>query len=279
MAWNVFNALFSSPKSIPAAIAWENDLSIRPVLHSKRTPALLQNATYDLQAKLVAKGFLAREQISGQFDEPTRLAVEAFQRSNGLKVDGVVGPLTWAALCYPTLALNLASAAEDLSSDILRLQKILVKEGFLAEITGEIDRATDKALRRFQRYYGLRADGVCGPVTWTMMLGQRLVPQPSLWPWSRLSYQSERIAEQLLIIAAVWAGIRWNPLGIEQEELSLLAALVLAYGLTMVGPLTIEKVLPKSLSREQHPLLRYAPYVMVGLLWSPILKAVTAALS
>ncbi|MBE9108886.1 peptidoglycan-binding protein [Nodosilinea sp. LEGE 07298] len=278
MVWNVFKALFPSPKSIPAAIAWETKLSIRPVLHSKRTPELLQQATHDLQRKLMDKGFLAHDQISGQFDQPTQVAVEAFQRSNGLKVDGVVGPLTWAALCYPTLALNTAGA-QDHSSDILRLQKILVKEGFQAEITGKFDRATDKALRRFQRYYGLRADGVCGPVTWTMMLGQRLMPQPSLWPWSRLSYQGERIAEQLLIIAAVWAGIRWNPLGIDQQELSLLAALVLAYGLTMVGPLTIEKVLPNSLSHEHHPLLRYAPYVMVGLLWSPILKAVTAALS
>ncbi|MBE9155365.1 peptidoglycan-binding protein [Nodosilinea sp. LEGE 06152] len=278
MVWNVFEALFSSPKSIPAAIAWENDLSIRPVLHSKRTPALLQQATYDLQSKLVAKGFLTRDQISGQFDQPTQLAVEAFQRSNGLKVDGVVGPLTWAALCYPTLALKTADE-QDYSADVLRLQKILVKEGFQAEITGEFDRATDKALRRFQRYYGLRADGVCGPVTWTMMLGQRLVPQPNLWPWSRLSYQGERIAEQLLIIGAIWTGIVWNPLGIEQEELSLLAALVLAYGLTMVGPLTIEKILPNSLGYDHHPLLRYAPYVMVGLLWSPILNAVTAALS
>jgi peptidoglycan hydrolase-like protein with peptidoglycan-binding domain len=279
MVWNVFKALFPSPKSIPAAIAWETKLSIRPVLHSKRTPELLQQATHDLQRKLMDKGFLARDQINGQFDQPTQVAVEAFQRSNGLKVDGVVGPLTWAALCYPTLALNPPAVDQDHSPDILRLQKILVKEGFQAEITGKFDRATDKALRRFQRYYGLRADGVCGPVTWTMMLGQRLMPQPSLWPWSRLSYQGERIAEQLLIIAAVWAGIRWNPLGIEQEELSLLAALVLAYGLTMVGPLTIEKVLPNSLSHEHHPLLRYAPYVMVGLLWSPILKAVTAALS
>lgn len=278
MVWNVLNALFPSPKTIPAAIAWETELSIRPVLHSKRTPALLQQATNDLQFKLMAKGFLTRDQISGQFDQPTRLAVEAFQHSNGLKVDGVVGPLTWAALCYPTLTLKTAGT-QDYSTDILQLQKILVKEGFQTEITGEFDRATDKALRRFQRYYGLRADGVCGPVTWTMMLGQRLVPQPCLWPWSRLSYQGERIAEQLLIIAAIWTGIVWNPLGIEQEELSLLAALVLAYGLTMVGPLTIEKFLPNSFGHDHHPLLRYAPYVMVGLLWSPILKAVTAALS
>jgi peptidoglycan hydrolase-like protein with peptidoglycan-binding domain len=34
----------------------------------------------------------------GQFGSGTRNAVQNFQRSRGLDVDGVVGPKTWAAL-------------------------------------------------------------------------------------------------------------------------------------------------------------------------------------
>ena len=276
MVWKLVDSLLPRRRQVPSLTDWDLALSTSPVLHIHRTPQLLAQSTFELQEKLYDMKLL--ETITGRFDHKTKLAVEAFQRDIGLKVDGVVGPLTWAALRYLTLALDTA-VNDAASGDVQRLQKILHEEGFLLERTGEFDRATDKALRRFQRYYGLRPDGVCGPVTWTMLLGQRPMPKPCLWPWSRLSYQGERIAEQLLIILAVWAGIMWNPLGIEQEELSLLAAFVLAYGLTMVGPFVIDKFLPKALCYTHHPLLRYAPYVMVGLLWSPILKAVAAALS
>jgi hypothetical protein len=292
--------MFWNPRRHPrlSATAWEIDFHTYPVLHSRRTPELLQNATYNLQHKLVAEGLLEPAQVTGRFNPATQQAVEAFQRRQGLKVDGVVGPLTWAALFFPTLALQttsgkdpgkdsgkdpgtgpIAAPGPDLTAALLRLQTMLVKEGFQSEITGTFDRATERALRRFQRYYGLRPDGVCGPITWTMLLGQRPAPVPDLWPWSRLSYRGERIAEQLLIVGAVWMGMLWNPLGIEQAELSLLAALVVAYGLTMVGPLVIDKLLPQAARYDHHPMLRYAPYVMVGLLWSPILGAVTELLS
>ena len=260
----------------PAEASWEVQLSTRPVLHIRRTPELLQQSIKELQSILFELGLL--EHCSGRFDHYTRLAVEAFQKQNGLKVDGIVGPLTWAKLIYPTLSQR-TSASQKEELFIQALQKILVEEKFLFQCTGEFDRQTDKALRRFQRYYGLRPDGVCGPITWTMLLGQRPVPAASIWPLSRLTYQVERIVEQVLIIFAVWAGVLWNPLGIEQEELSLLAGLVLAYGLTVAGPLILEKLLPQCLVNEHQPLLRYAPYVLVGLLWRPILKAVTAILS
>lgn len=36
--------------------------------------------------------------VDGIFGRPTASAVRAFQRSNGLKVDAIVGPHTWATL-------------------------------------------------------------------------------------------------------------------------------------------------------------------------------------
>lgn len=49
------------------------------------------------QERLKALGFYPGT-IDGKFGSKTKAAVEAFQRANGLGVDGVVGPLTWEKL-------------------------------------------------------------------------------------------------------------------------------------------------------------------------------------
>lgn len=41
-----------------------------------------------------------------KFDHKTKLAVESFQRSNNLKPDGIVGPMTWLALGYNPMELE-----------------------------------------------------------------------------------------------------------------------------------------------------------------------------
>jgi len=40
----------------------------------------------------------AKLKVDGNFGNQTQMAVMAFQRSKGLKADGIVGALTWAAL-------------------------------------------------------------------------------------------------------------------------------------------------------------------------------------
>ena len=60
--------------------------------------------------RLGNKGDLVRKQqkqlgltISGTFDKSTERAVRAFQRTNNLAVDGIVGPYTWRALQKPPI--------------------------------------------------------------------------------------------------------------------------------------------------------------------------------
>jgi peptidoglycan L-alanyl-D-glutamate endopeptidase CwlK len=58
--------------------------------------------------------------------------------------------------------------------EVARLQDLLDKAGFpLGRIDGRFGAATEAALTGFQRAQGLLADGVCGPVTWAVLLDGR----------------------------------------------------------------------------------------------------------
>lgn len=54
------------------------------------------SAVLQLQKMLNAKGYKLTE--DGDFGNKTEAAVKAYQKANGLEVDGEVGPMTWAAL-------------------------------------------------------------------------------------------------------------------------------------------------------------------------------------
>lgn len=55
--------------------------------------------------------------------------------------------------------------------DVREVQEILKELGYLEQLTGRYDRATEEAVKRFQRERGLAVDGVVGPATWLALLG------------------------------------------------------------------------------------------------------------
>jgi hypothetical protein len=94
-------------------------------------------------------------------------ATKAFQRRAGIPVDGRAGPATRRALgplgapVFGRRTLRRGLFGWDVSV----LQYMLARRGQLVPVYGFFDRATERALRRYQRARKLAADGIAGPVT------------------------------------------------------------------------------------------------------------------
>lgn len=246
-------------------------LSTLPVLYESFDTDLLQDSIDYLQTLLQKKGFL--ESKTGEFDAETKLAVEEFQKASELKVDGVVGQLTWAALLCPVLCRSNA-ISEELTTHIRSLQICLHQERLKVKVDGVFGKHTERALKRFQRRYGLQADGICGPITWSLLLGQR--PEWDGKDKANLSFVF--VAEQILIVMSIFAGIYFSPLG-EKIEASFFEILAIAYSLSCLGQPLIDQLMGERLASYDFPLMRYAPYVIVGFLWRHLLHRVVLIFS
>jgi murein DD-endopeptidase MepM/ murein hydrolase activator NlpD len=120
-----------------------------------------------LQVGLRSHGLYAGP-VDGVEGPGTARAVKKLQQRAGLAVDGVVGPATRKALGRygrPELG-SRALKHGAVGWDVARLQFLLAWHGFPSgAFDGRFGPRTDGALRRFQRWAGLGADGVLGPAT------------------------------------------------------------------------------------------------------------------
>jgi N-acetylmuramoyl-L-alanine amidase len=124
----------------------------------------------DLQQRLVGIGYALTGDDAGVFGPATERAVHEFQTRRGLRVDGIVGRETWAALVESGFALGdrLLYFRRPMlrGDDVTELQRRLNALGFDAgREDGIFGRATAGALGEFQRNTGLPADGICGDTT------------------------------------------------------------------------------------------------------------------
>jgi N-acetylmuramoyl-L-alanine amidase len=123
------------------------------------------------------------------FDEATERAVQAFQQSRGLSVDGLVGPETWRALDAARWwlgARNLYHAVPTplVGEDIRTLQERLLEMGYdVGRADGSFGAGTARAVAQFQREVGLTPDGACGPQTLYALrrLGRKVVGGRPQW--------------------------------------------------------------------------------------------------
>ncbi len=107
-----------------------------------------------LQAKL---GVTA----DGDFGPATDTALRAYQKTNGLSVDGIAGPDTFVHMGLYELVLLMNGSTGD------TVKKVQGAVGVTAD--GAYGPATAKAVHAFQTKNGLIADGLVGPDTLAKM--------------------------------------------------------------------------------------------------------------
>ncbi|MBE9178504.1 peptidoglycan-binding protein [Oculatella sp. LEGE 06141] len=246
----------------------------RPVLYQEISTRTLQESLDELQQYLHDKGYLST--MSGKFDAETDRAVRAFQRKHNLLADGVVGILTWVCLYYPTLSRHSnRQASPDIKAAIKTLQMILREEGFsIKDASDSFGRDTEKAVKVFQSRYGLKGDGVVSAVCWAVLLGmRRRVNGGFLQEIYPLVPQSLFLCDQLLMIVFIVLGMYLNPISTAHIPPRLSNAVATAYALTCIVPMLLDRIPWRSFDRSKLPLLRYAPFVCVGMFWDLIFKA------
>ena len=144
----------------------------------------------DLQRLLQIAGYNIGY-VDGIYGVKTDAAVRAFQLSMGLKVDGIVGPATKAALgmigaasnnytvqqpaqaavVVPTVATNTGLLYDPSSYSVAEIQNLLVSGGYnVGPVDGIFGVKTEAAVRAFQQNAGLRVDGIVGPATMSALL-------------------------------------------------------------------------------------------------------------
>ena len=121
-----------------------------------------------LQLRLAEVG-AAPGRIDGRYGSLTERAVGRFQAAHGLRVDGIAGPVTLAALNAPIPVLYPGAGDQQAggSGSVRSLQRRLAGLGFApGPIDGRDGPLTIQAVERFQGAHGLQADGIVGVHTW-----------------------------------------------------------------------------------------------------------------
>ncbi len=119
-----------------------------------------------LQRRLDGAGY-SPGPIDGRYGPRTEQAVDLFQSAHGLRVDGIAGPLTLAALRARSNVLSPgAGYAGAGAGEVRALQRRLRRDGYSpGPIDGRYGPRTERAVTRFQAAHGQNIDGIAGPQT------------------------------------------------------------------------------------------------------------------
>ncbi|WP_223635356.1 peptidoglycan-binding domain-containing protein [Planococcus sp. 4-30] len=131
--------------------------------------------------------------VDGIFGPETERNVRQYQADKGLKVDGIVGTYTWAALYgeheepvdpegkLPAELRNLMDIAPEhqfilrqgsVRIEVELLQWTLNEYGLETAVDGIFGPETDRNVRQYQADKGLKVDGIVGTNTWTAIYGE-----------------------------------------------------------------------------------------------------------
>lgn len=131
------------------------------------TQTAVRNAVVRLQVELKAAGFDPGS-ADGHFGSKTRNALKCFQAAHGLKETGVADEATWEVLNSISGGIRAGRSLKRGSSgtQVKYLQMALIGLGYLSgSADGSYGAQTAEAVRKYQKAYGLSADGSAGPAT------------------------------------------------------------------------------------------------------------------
>ena len=142
---------------------------------------------YVLQMKLSSMNYTLNYATPGYFDTVTTAAVKAYQKDNGLKIDGKAGA-TLRRYLWPTTVNNAEEEQHQYEgtpddpytertlrlnmngTDVANAQMRLKAAGYLfGKADGVFGKDTKEAVIRLQKDYNLKQDGIVGPQTWAVI--------------------------------------------------------------------------------------------------------------
>ena len=124
------------------------------------------NFVYLLQFMLTQNGY--NISVDGVFGQNTANAVTAFQTTNGLTADGIVGNNTWRMLLVLPPRPTIRQGSKGTYVRYLQ-EKLTSKLYPLGNIDGDFGNNTRAAVVEFQTENGLSPDGIVGPLTWEVV--------------------------------------------------------------------------------------------------------------
>jgi peptidoglycan hydrolase-like protein with peptidoglycan-binding domain len=140
-----------------------------------------------LQVALRAHGYDTGA-VDGIVGPRTAAAVRAFQRRHGIHADGLAGPQTrtkLGRLGRPLFGARTLTPGR-IGWDVSVLQFLLTQRGFApTHLNGNFGPGTERAVRRFQRAYGLAVDGIAGAATQRALLSGHRVARRRRTPAAR----------------------------------------------------------------------------------------------
>ena len=135
------------------------------------------DAVAQLQQKLQALEYYDYSSITGYYGPITNEAIQRFQRTNDLYVDGIAGPETLTLLDSGE-AKDFCIYPGDKGSDVETLQTRLCELGYYTHdsITGYFGTITEHALKEFQAQHDLSVDAKAGKNTRALLYSNDAVP-------------------------------------------------------------------------------------------------------
>lgn len=175
-----------------------------------------------LQAALKELGFYTGK-VDGVFGSASVTALKAFQNKNGLRADGVASSAVLQFL-YESKVKNSAGKSVyintlppvdncpmepgNVGEQVTELQILLSSKGFYTgTFTETYDAATERAVKAFQKAYGLLVDGKAGAKTWAALIAVAATPAPVIYEYTPVPTEEPLTADNVVVMRSGTRGV------------------------------------------------------------------------